>query len=159
MLDAQHPAPHAGVVILPDEGTEVVSASPELFLRRDGDRLASSPIKGTGRSSADLQDKDTAENVMIVDLVRNDIGQVAVTGSVQVPSLLRHEEHPGLVHLVSTVEGRTCRVSAVCPHLGGVLTWNDAELSWDCPLHGSRFRADGRLVEGPATSDLEPRDP
>jgi glycine/D-amino acid oxidase-like deaminating enzyme/nitrite reductase/ring-hydroxylating ferredoxin subunit len=60
---------------------------------------------------------------------------------------------------VSTVEGRTCRVSAVCPHLGGVLTWNDAELSWDCPLHGSRFRADGRLVEGPATSDLEPRDP
>ena len=106
LLDAQHPAPHAGVVFLPDEGTEVVSASPELFLRRDGDRLASSPIKGTGRSSVDLQDKDTAENVMIVDLVRNDIGQVAVTGSVQVPSLLRQEEHPGLVHLVSTVEGR-----------------------------------------------------
>jgi para-aminobenzoate synthetase component 1 len=106
LLDEQHPAPHAGVVWLPSEGVEVASASPELFLERDGDRLASSPIKGTGRTGADLQDKDTAENVMIVDLVRNDIGQVATTGSVHVPSLLRHEQHPGLVHLVSTVEGR-----------------------------------------------------
>lgn len=60
---------------------------------------------------------------------------------------------------VSTVDGRTCRVSAVCPHLGGILTWNDVERSWDCPLHGSRFTADGHLVEGPATSDLAPRDP
>jgi para-aminobenzoate synthetase component 1 len=94
------------VVFLPEQKTEVVSASPELFLRRAGDRLESSPIKGTGRSASDLQAKDSAENVMIVDLVRNDIGQVAVTGSVQVPSLLRHEEHPGLIHLVSTVEGR-----------------------------------------------------
>jgi para-aminobenzoate synthetase component 1 len=105
LLDAQHPAPHAGMVWLPDDGAEVASASPELFLRREGDRLASSPIKGTGRSSGDLLDKDTAENVMIVDLVRNDIGQVAATGTVTVPSLLRQEEHPGLVHLVSTVEG------------------------------------------------------
>ena len=54
---------------------------------------------------ADLLDKDTAENIMIVDLVRNDIGRVARTGTVRVSSLLRHEEHPGLVHLVSTVEG------------------------------------------------------
>jgi para-aminobenzoate synthetase component 1 len=105
-LATQHPAPHSGVVWLPDDGVEVASASPELFLRREGQELSSSPIKGTGRSSSDLLDKDTAENVMIVDLVRNDIGQVAETGSVSVPSLLRHEEHPGLVHLVSTVEGR-----------------------------------------------------
>lgn len=106
LLATHHPAPHSGAVFLPQYQTEVVSASPELFLRRDGDRLASSPIKGTGRSASDLQDKDSAENVMIVDLVRNDIGQVAVTGSVQVPSLMRHEEHPGLIHLVSTVEGQ-----------------------------------------------------
>lgn len=105
LLDRDHPAPHAGMVWLPDQQVEVASASPELFLRRDGDVIASSPIKGTGKSAADLLEKDTAENVMIVDLVRNDIGQVARTGSVGVPSLLRHEEHPGLVHLVSTVEG------------------------------------------------------
>ncbi|MEX5301973.1 FAD-dependent oxidoreductase [Kocuria sabuli] len=54
----------------------------------------------------------------------------------------------------STVDGRTCRVSGVCTHLGGVLRWNDAERSWDCPLHGSRFAADGALLEGPAVKDL-----
>lgn len=105
LLAEQHPAPHSGVVMLPDHGVEVVSASPELFLSRDGDRLASSPIKGTGRTVGDLLEKDTAENIMIVDLVRNDIGRLARTGTVRVSSLLRHEEHPGLVHLVSTVEG------------------------------------------------------
>ncbi len=57
---------------------------------------------------------------------------------------------------VSTVDGQTCAVSAICTHLGGVLKWNDAELSWDCPLHGSRFAADGTVLEGPATRDLEP---
>ncbi|MGJ9374233.1 FAD-dependent oxidoreductase [Nesterenkonia sp. CF4.4] len=55
---------------------------------------------------------------------------------------------------VSTVDGQTCKVSAICPHLGGVLKWNDAALSWDCPLHGSRFAADGELLEGPAVTDL-----
>lgn len=57
----------------------------------------------------------------------------------------------------STVDGKTCRVSAVCTHLGGVLKWNDAERSWDCPLHGSRFAADGSRLEGPAVQDLETR--
>lgn len=56
---------------------------------------------------------------------------------------------------ISTVGGQTCRVSGVCTHLGGVLRWNDAEQSWDCPLHGSRFSAMGRRLEGPAVDDLE----
>jgi len=55
---------------------------------------------------------------------------------------------------VSTVDGTTCRLSAVCTHLGGIVSWNSAERSWDCPLHGSRFAADGRLLEGPAVEDL-----
>jgi Rieske Fe-S protein len=55
---------------------------------------------------------------------------------------------------VSTVDGTTCAVSAVCTHLGGVVSWNDAEQSWDCPLHGSRFAAHGRRLEGPAVNDL-----
>lgn len=55
----------------------------------------------------------------------------------------------------STVDGRTCSVSAICTHLGGVLAWNDAERSWDCPLHGSRFSADGTVLEGPATKPLK----
>ncbi|RGE21009.1 FAD-dependent oxidoreductase [Leucobacter sp. wl10] len=58
---------------------------------------------------------------------------------------------------VARVDGRICRVSGVCPHLGGILAWNTAERSWDCPLHGSRFTADGSRLEGPAIDDLEPR--
>lgn len=55
---------------------------------------------------------------------------------------------------VSRVNGRLHRVSGVCTHLGGVLRWNSAESSWDCPLHGSRFTADGSRLEGPALRDL-----
>jgi para-aminobenzoate synthetase component I len=93
-------------VRIPSVGCHVASASPERFLRRDGRRVASSPIKGTAASPADLLPKDRAENVMIVDLVRNDLGRVCEWGSVQVPALCAVEQHPGLVHLVSTVTGR-----------------------------------------------------
>lgn len=55
---------------------------------------------------------------------------------------------------ISTVDGRTRAVSAVCPHLGGVLEWNDLECTWDCPLHASRFTPGGERIEGPATRDL-----
>lgn len=98
-----NPAPHA--MTLDAGGWQIASASPELFLRRSGNIVASSPIKGTGRTAADLTAKDEAENVMIVDLVRNDLATVCRSGTVQVPSLLEVQTHPGLVHLVSTVQG------------------------------------------------------
>lgn len=56
---------------------------------------------------------------------------------------------------MAKIDGEICSVSGVCTHLGGVLNWNVAERSWDCPLHGSRFSADGRLLEGPAVRDLD----
>lgn len=106
VLTERNPAPYAGVVSLPAHGVEVVSASPELFLSRRGEVVESGPIKGTAATPDGLTDKDRAENVMIVDLVRNDLGVVAVTGSVEVPALCVVEQHPGLVHLVSTVRAR-----------------------------------------------------
>ncbi|MFC8898613.1 chorismate-binding protein [Streptomyces cinereoruber] len=105
LLARGNPAPYAGTIRLPAHGVEVATASPELYLRREGSRVCSGPIKGTGRTAADLLPKDHAENVMIVDLVRNDLGRVSETGSVAVPALCVVEEHPGLVHLVSTVSG------------------------------------------------------
>jgi glycine/D-amino acid oxidase-like deaminating enzyme/nitrite reductase/ring-hydroxylating ferredoxin subunit len=55
---------------------------------------------------------------------------------------------------VADVGGARCTVSAVCSHLGGILSWNDAEQTWDCPLHASRFTAEGAVIEGPATRHL-----
>ena len=115
-----NPSPHASLCIVPGDGTSdaardlaIVSASPELFLRIEPDteggrRIESRPIKGTAADAAALaaSAKDRAENVMIVDLTRNDLGRVCEFGSVQVPALCSVEQHPGLYHLVSTVTGR-----------------------------------------------------
>jgi para-aminobenzoate synthetase component 1 len=116
LLARGNPAPYAGTVRLPRHGVEIATASPELFLRRDGRTVESGPIKGTGRTEADLLEKDHAENVMIVDLVRNDLGRVCVPGTVTVPDLCAVEKHPGLVHLVSTVRGEL-RADAGWPEL------------------------------------------
>ncbi|HSN36126.1 MAG TPA: FAD-dependent oxidoreductase [Arthrobacter sp.] len=59
---------------------------------------------------------------------------------------------------VSTVDGVTCRVSAVCTHLRGILSWNDTEMTWDCPLHGSRFTPAGEVLQGPTTERLPAAD-
>ena len=106
VLARHHPAPYAGLVHLPEHGVGVASASPELFLRRSGEVVESGPIKGTAATADGFTAKDRAENVMIVDLVRNDLGRVAATGSVEVPALCAVEAHPGLFHLVSTVRAR-----------------------------------------------------
>ncbi|MGP4110921.1 chorismate-binding protein [Streptomyces sp. 4N509B] len=105
LLARGNPAAFAGTIRLPAHGVEIATASPELFLRRRERLVESGPIKGTGRTEADLLAKDYAENVMIVDLVRNDLARVCLPGSVTVPRLCVTEPYPGLVHLVSTVRG------------------------------------------------------
>ncbi len=104
LLSQGNPAPYAGMIRIPGV-VEVASASPELFLSRDGGVIETGPIKGTARTASGLLPKDRAENIMIVDLMRNDLSRVCRTGSVTVPHLLREEQHPGLVHLVSRVRG------------------------------------------------------
>jgi para-aminobenzoate synthetase/4-amino-4-deoxychorismate lyase len=111
---------HAGVVAGP--WGAVCSLSPELFLRRRGREVTTEPIKGTaprvlaaGREGTRAEDaraalaasvKDRAENVMIVDLMRNDLGRVCEYGSIEVPALNEPRAAPGVWHLVSTVRGR-----------------------------------------------------
>jgi para-aminobenzoate synthetase component 1 len=95
-----HPHPLAG------DGWAIVSASPELFLARRGDRLVTKPIKGTRPLGEDVDDaKDAAEHVMIVDLERNDLSRVCEVGSIRWPELMAQQELAGVTHLVSTVEG------------------------------------------------------
>ena len=117
LWDATPGAGHAALMPV-DDATTVVSASPETFLRTSGDSVVTRPIKGTRRrhtdpdrdaaSAAELSAsaKDAAEHVMIVDLMRNDLGKVCRTGTVQVPDHARLERHPTVWHLTSTVEGR-----------------------------------------------------
>lgn len=114
-LRAASPAPQMSFLNL---GTfQILSASPEVLLGMDGDRVVSHPIKGTrprlDKASADARmrdellasSKDAAELLMIVDLVRNDLGQFCRPGTVRVPSLKTLESFPQVHHLVATVEG------------------------------------------------------
>jgi para-aminobenzoate synthetase component 1 len=109
------PAPYSACI---DTGSEqIVSASPECFLKMSGRQILTRPIKGTRPRKADPQSdwlsseelkaspKEAAELVMITDLERNDLGQVCEFGSVRVPELLHLEAYEQVFHLVSTVEG------------------------------------------------------
>ena len=110
-------APPALPAPLVGDGWAIVSASPELFLARRGNRVWTMPIKGT-RPQGEADDlreseKDAAEHVMIVDLERNDLSRVCVPGTVRWPELMVERELAGVVHLVSTVEGRLAPASAL----------------------------------------------
>lgn len=119
LWDASPGASHACWLREPD--VDVVSVSPETFLRVTGRTVVSRPIKGTrprrGDARLDAEEaaalsasaKDSAEHVMIVDLVRNDLGRICETGSVHVPELAALEPHPTVWHLTSTVQGRLRR--------------------------------------------------
>ena len=103
-----------------DTGRYVIcSASPELFFKLDGNKIYSHPMKGTAkRGRTTLEDKEQAEwlhnslknraeNVMIVDMIRNDLGRIAEIGSVQVPELFTIEKYPTLFQMTSTVQAKT----------------------------------------------------
>ena len=129
----QCPAPFSGLVISDNEEA-LLSASPERFLRVDSTgRVQTRPIKGTRPRHQDpdrdaalaaeliCSDKDRAENVMIVDLLRNDLGRACRPGSIQVPQLLGLESYASVHHLTSVVEGQ----------LRNGLTWVDLlEACW-----------------------------
>ena len=103
-LLVENPAPYSSYVSLPD--IEIASASPELFLTVNSREIKTSPIKGTIREDEGaFGEKDQAENLMIVDLMRNDLGRICEPGTVEVSQLFRNEKHPGLSHLVSDVVG------------------------------------------------------
>jgi para-aminobenzoate synthetase/4-amino-4-deoxychorismate lyase len=97
--------------------THILSASPELFFRRQGSRITVRPMKGTAHRGRDSEEdaqmaawltadeKNRAENIMIVDLMRNDLGRICSTGSVQVSDLFAVERYPALLQMTSTVKG------------------------------------------------------
>ncbi|WP_167648662.1 aminodeoxychorismate synthase component I [Mameliella alba] len=117
-LSARQPVSH-GALVMPDDGPAILSRSPELFFRVDENgRIATRPMKGTaprGRTSkedADLRrwlagdEKTLAENLMIVDLLRNDLSRVATPGTVSVPELFKVETYETVHQMVSQIEAR-----------------------------------------------------
>ncbi|MBN3836208.1 bifunctional anthranilate synthase component I family protein/class IV aminotransferase [Burkholderia sp. Ac-20344] len=114
-LRARQPVRYGALIALPG-GTWVVSCSPELFVEKRGDVLRARPMKGTAPRSADPRDdaaaatflandpKNRAENVMIVDLLRNDVSRIARTGTVRVPALFSVEPYASVWQMTSTVE-------------------------------------------------------
>ena len=115
-LRAINPSPYMGFIPLGE--LALISGSPELHVRVDADQLTMRPIAGTARKTADAEQnaaavawlqqdaKEAAEHIMLVDLCRNDLGRVAVPGSVAVSNLMNVEEYSHVYHLVSTVTAR-----------------------------------------------------
>lgn len=132
-----NPSPYMGLMRFPE--FQLVSASPELLVKLDAGRLSTRPIAGTRRRGTTVDEdaameaellgseKERAEHIMLVDLLRNDLGRVAAYGSVKVSELLTIERYSHVMHLVSEVEGALAEpltafeaIAAVFP--GGTIT-------------------------------------
>ena len=115
-LRKNNPVPFAAYLQFPF--AQIISASPERFIHIKGDTVETRPIKGTRPRSNDIHEdqllrkalqnseKDKAENLMIVDLLRNDLGKTCQPGSIQVPELFSVENYPTVFHLVSSITGK-----------------------------------------------------
>ena len=103
----RQPVPYAFFLDLGD--LFILSGSMELFLRRRGERIESKPIKGTGKDPEEIlsSEKERAENLMITDMMRNDLGRISRTGSVRVEELFKVERYRTLCQMHSTVVGET----------------------------------------------------
>jgi para-aminobenzoate synthetase component 1 len=97
----QNPSPYGAYLKLP--GIEIASASPELFFSRQGDVIKCSPIKGTSSSDV-FMEKDSSENIMIVDLMRNDLTPYAKTGSIHVSEYCKIYSFKHVHQMISTIE-------------------------------------------------------
>jgi para-aminobenzoate synthetase/4-amino-4-deoxychorismate lyase len=116
-LRERQPVPYGALILLPD-GRAVLSLSPELFVRHEAGRLLARPMKGTAPASGDhdldalratdlaADPKNRAENLMIVDLLRNDLGRIARTGSVGVPALFEVRRYSSVLQMTSTVQAQ-----------------------------------------------------
>lgn len=179
-LRSNHPAPFAAFIKRNDDF--VVSISPERFFKVQSSLISTSPIKGTrARGETEAEDlrlknelltsaKDMAENVMIVDLLRNDIGRICEYGSVNVEKLCDLETHPTLFHLVSTINGELrddvkfsdiiravfpCGSITGAPKISTMRIIDQIETAnrglsmgaIGCSIRGSKFRVEGSVSE------------
>ena len=143
--------------------TNAVAAGLSLVSQMLGGRLDwAETLRNAGPGVAGVVDA-VRTNAEVAAHVASDWAQAMFTGPIKDDDVaegegvvVREGAHPVAV---SRVDGRVCRVSGVCTHLGGILNWNPAERSWDCPLHASRFAPDGELLEGPAVANLTPAAP
>lgn len=122
-LCRRHPVPYAGFLNVGDE--QIVSLSPELFFQIENGRITVRPMKGTAPRGRTLEEdiaagealrvdeKNRAENVMIVDLMRNDLGRICRTGTVKTPKLFDVERYPSVWQMTSTVEGELTEGCAI----------------------------------------------
>jgi para-aminobenzoate synthetase/4-amino-4-deoxychorismate lyase len=151
-LRERQPVPYGALIKLPD-GRAVLSLSPELFVRHDAGRLLARPMKGTAPASGDkdldavrssalaADPKNRAENLMIVDLLRNDLGRIARTGSVGVPALFEVRRYSSVLQMTSTVQAQLADGVQLERHLRRALPLRLDHRRAEAPHHGDHPRA------------------
>ncbi|PYK30848.1 MAG: FAD-dependent oxidoreductase, partial [Verrucomicrobia bacterium] len=100
-------------------------------------------VRENANVAAQMTDYVTAGDEPSADKIKNGDGAILREGAKKIAT---YRDETGTLH----------KLSAVCPHLKCIVRWDSCEKTWDCPCHGSRFDALGRVVNGPAISDLEP---